>query len=284
MAFKNIFSSAYAIVENVTYNGSRKFLTFDLVLYRDSSKSFETGRMQYQVEGNLTTYDIDSVITAVPSGLEKEALPADFDFDAFDDFKPYLIGNNPTSDEFTAAGCGELKTGFQYVCEIPPSKDDDGKWPSRITEEYEQIKNPDYDTDNANYNLASGEVRTTTDALTGEEVSVVGAADGTTVNPAWTPEFIDGDDQIVVQLEIKYDWGALHKSTAYAFLDKAGEYWTVTGDTGSVNVSQIDKPFLTTDWDTWFSSTAMDKLNKNIQERIYSWLKTKSEYSAAVNI
>ena len=282
MAFKNIFSSAYAIVENVTYNGSRKSLTFDLVLYRDSTKSFETGRMQYQVDGTLTTFEIDSVITAVPSGLEHEAMPVDFDFDVFDTFKPYLIGNNPTSDEFTLAGNGELRTGQQYVCEVPPQKVNDA-WPSTPTEEFEQIKNPSYDSKNKNVYLTSGEVKTRTHPETGEEESVVGAADGSTPNPAYTPEFIDGA-QIIEWHKIKYDWGVLSKSTACAFVDKDGDYWTVTGDTGSVNVSQIDKPFLTTDWDTWFSSAAMDKLNKNISERIYTWLKAKAEYKDAVSI
>ena len=50
MAFKNIFNSDYAIVENVHYNGPRKSLTFDLVQYRDNKKTVETGRMHYTTE------------------------------------------------------------------------------------------------------------------------------------------------------------------------------------------------------------------------------------------
>mgnify|MGYP000096539351 CR=1 FL=1 len=280
MAFKNIFSSAYAIVENITYNGPRRELSFDLVLYRDSHKEVETGRMRYSVDGNLTTYEIDSVITTVPAGLEHEAMPADFDFDVFDTFKPYLIGNNPTHDEFTEAGCGELKTGFQYCCEFPPAPNSEsGKWPFSYTEEHEQIVNPDFDSDNANEFLASGQVV----EIKGRD-DVVGAADGSTRNPYYTPEFIEGEEQIIQWHKIKYDWGALHKSTDYAFLDKDGDYWVVSGNTGSIDVQQIDKPFLTTDWDTWFSSSAMDKLNKNISERIYTWLKAKPEYKDAVDI
>ena len=284
MAFKNIFSSTYAIVENVNYNGPRKELSFDLVLYRDTHKEVETGRMSYRVEGNLTTFEIDSVITDVPSGLEHEAMPADFDFDVFDTFKPYLIGNNPTHDEFTFAGCGELKTGFQYCCEIAPSQNDDGEWPSSPTDEHEQIDNPDYDSDNANEFLAAGQVIEVGTEKEPEEV--VGAADGSTPNPFWTPAKIDGE-QIYTWHKIKYEWGALHKSTHYAFLDKDDDYWVVSGNTGengSVDVQQIDKPFLDTDWEKWFSATAMDKLNKNISERIYTWLKTKAEYKDAVSI
>jgi hypothetical protein len=284
MAFKNIFSSAYAIVENVNYEGSRRDLTFDLVLYRDSSKSFETGRMQYRVDGNLATFEIDSVITAVPAGLEHEAMPDDFDFDVFDTFMPYLIGNNPTAAEFTEAGGGELKTGFQYVCEDKPTRNDtDDTWPHTYSEEREKLKNPDYDVATSNEFLASGEVASNE---FGEDI--VGAADGSTPNPVYTPEFIVGD-QIIEWHKIKYDWGALHRSTDYAFLDKDDDYWIVSGNIGeggggNINVQQIDKPFLTTDWDTWFSSAAMDKLNKNLSERIYSWLKTKPEYKDAVSI
>ncbi len=283
MAFKNIFSSNYAIVENINYNGPRKSLTFDLVLYRDSHKEVETGRMQYRVEGTLTEYEIESVITDVPAGIEHEAMPADFDFDVFDTFKPYLIGNNPTHDEFTLAGCGELKTGFQYCCEFPPAVNvESGKWPFSYTEDHEQIDNPNYDSDNGNEFLASGEVRTLTEPG-GKTVDIVGAADGSTRNPHYTPEFIDGD-QILEWHPIKYEWGALHKSTACVFVDSKGDYWTVSGNTGSRDVQKIDKPFLNTDWDTWFSSGALDKLNKNISERIYSWLKTKPEYEDAVSI
>ncbi|SVA00787.1 uncharacterized protein METZ01_LOCUS53641 [marine metagenome] len=283
MAFKNIFSSTYAIVENVNYNGPRKALSFDLVLYRDSHKEVETGRMQYHIDGGLTTFEIDSVITTVPAGLEHEAMPADFDFDVFDTFKPYLIGNNPTHDEFTLAGCGELKTGFQYICEIPPQKDDDGEWPSSPTEEHEQIDNPDYDEDNGNEFLAAGEVVEVGTAEKPEEI--VGAADGSTWNPFYTPLKIDGD-QIYEWHKIKYGWGALHRPTDYAFLDKDGDYWIVSGNmgSGSVDVQQVDKPFLDTDWDTWFSATAMDKVGKNISERIYTWLKAKPEYKDAVDI
>jgi hypothetical protein len=281
MAFKNIFSSTYAIVENVNYNGPRRELSFDLVLYRDTHKEVETGRMQYRVDGNLTTFEIDSVITDVPSGLEHEAMPADFDFDVFDTFKPYLIGNNPTHDDFTLAGCGELKTGFHYVCEIPPSQDDEGEWPSTPTDDHEQIDNPDFDSDNANEFLAAGQVIEVGTAKEPEEL--VGAADGSTPNPFWTPAKIDGE-QIYIWHKIKYEWGALARDTAFAFVDKDGDYWVVSGNTGSVDVQQIDKPFLTTDWDTWFSATAMDKLNKNISERIYTWLKAKSEYKDAVSI
>jgi hypothetical protein len=287
MAFKNIFSSAYAIVENVNYNGSRKSLTFDLVLYRDSHKESETGRMQYQVDGNLGTFEIDSVITDVPSGItfdgkhswvSHEAMPEDFDFDVFDDFKPYLIGNSPTHVEFTEAGCGELKTGFQYVCEIPPSKNDDGTWPHTYLKEWEQIDNPDYDSDNANEFLAAGEVV----EVPGSD-DIVGAADGSTLNPLYSPEKINGDQKVEWH-KISYAWAALHRSTAYAFIDKDGDYWVVSGDTGSIDVQQIDKPFLDTDWETWFSASAMDKVGKNLQERIYSWLKTKTEYKDAVDI
>jgi hypothetical protein len=289
MAFKNIFSSIYAIVENVHYNGSRKALSFDLVLYRDSHKEVETGRMQYHVDGGLTTFEIDSVITTVPAGLEHEAMPADFDFDVFDTFKPYLIGNNPTHDEFTEAGCGELKTGFQYLCEIPPSKNDDGEWPSSPKTDsndnpvYNQIDNPDYDEDNGNEFLAAGEVVEVGSAEKPEEI--VGAADGSTWNPFYTPLKIDGE-QIYTWHKIKYGWGALHKSTDYTFLDKDGDYWIVSGNMGSglVDVQQVDKPFLDTDWDTWFSATAMDKVGKNISERIYTWLKARPEYKDAVDI
>jgi hypothetical protein len=280
MAFKNIFSSSYAIVENMNYNGPRKSLSFDLVLYRDSSKEFETGRMQYHVNGNMTTFEIDSVITEVPTGLEHEAMPADFDFDVFATFKPYLVGNNPTSDEFTEAGCGELKTGFQYICEIPPSADDDGNWPSTPTDKKEQLTNPEYtpnDPKTLNEFLGSGEV------IMFNEQEITGELDGTTPNPLHQSEFIDGP-QIIEWNKIKYDWGCLARSTDYTFIDKDGDYWIVTGDTGSINVSKIDKPFLDTDWDTWFSATAMDKLNKNISERVYSWLKTKPEYTDAVSI
>jgi hypothetical protein len=257
MAFKNIFSSIYAIVENVNYNGSRKYLTFDLVLYRDSSKEFETGRMQYQVDGNMTSFEIESVITSIPEGITHEAMPDDFDFDVFDTFKPYLIGNNPTSDEFTEAGCGELKTGFQYICELPPTPNDNGEWPSRLTQEYEVIPNPDYDPD---------------------------IPEGTEGSADWNFPTMMGDEQIRIWHNIKYEWGALHRDTSYAFHDSAGNYWTVSGDTGSINVQQIDKPFLDDDWETWFSSSSMDALNKNISERIYSWLKTKPEYADAVSI
>jgi hypothetical protein len=284
MAFKNIFNSTYAIVENVTYNGSRKELTFDLVLYRDSHKEFETGRMQYQVNGNLKTFEIDSVITAIPSGIEHEADSEDFDFDVFDTFKPFLIGNNPTAPQFTEAGSGELKTGQQYVCEIPPHKNDDGEWPHIFLDEWEQIDNPDYDPDNGNEFLAPGEVVKFAEGPEGVVIEdVVGAADGSSLNPYYTPEFINGD-QIIEWLKLKYEWGVLAKDTNFAFLDKDDNYWIISGDTGSINVQQIDKPFLDDDWDTWFSATAMDKLNKNISERIYTWLKAKPEYKDAVNI
>ena len=278
MAFKNIFSSAYAIVENVNYNGPRRGLSFDLVLYRDSHKEFETGRMQYQGDGNLTTFEIDSVITDVPSGIEHEAMPADFDFDVFDTFNPYLIGNNPTHDEFTEAGCGELKTGFQYLCEILPSQNDDGEWPHTYLEEHEQIDNPAYDSDNGNEFLAAGEVI----EIEGRD-DIVGAAGVLTPNPYYTPEKIDGDQKIEWH-KIRYEWAPLSKSTNYAFLDKDCDYWIVSGDTGSIDVQQIDKPFLDTDWESWFTATAMDKLNKNISERIYTWLKAKPEYKDAVSI
>jgi hypothetical protein len=221
--------------------------------------------MSYQVDGNLGTKEIHSVITAIPAGLEMEALPDDFDFDALATFKPYLVGNNPTADEFTEAGCGELKTGFQYCCEIGPQKstDNDGvlQWPQTGTGTYEQIKNPDYD--------ASIDERN---------------ADGTP-NDDWHPEYIDGDE-IMTPGKIKYDWGCLHKDNNCVFVDKDGDYWEVTGNIGSgaQTVTQLDAPFLTSDWETWFSATAMDKLNKNISERIYSWLKTKPEYKDAVSI
>ena len=98
MAFKNIFGSAYAVVENIQYNGPRKTLTFDLVQYRSSSMEVESARSTYRLNGNLSTQEIDSVITDVPSGLDHEALPDDFDFDVFDTFKPYLIGNDPSTE------------------------------------------------------------------------------------------------------------------------------------------------------------------------------------------
>lgn len=266
MAFKNIFSSTYAIVENVNYNGPRKALSFDLVLYRDDSKKFETGRMQYQVNGNLTTYEIEAVITDLPSGvtfdgkhsyISHSAMPEDFDFDIFDTFKPFLIGNNPTHVEFTEPGSGELKTGFQYICEMKPEPDDDGKWPFRLLETYNQVPNPTYDPD---------------------------IPEGTEGSEDWNPKMMMGDEQEIEEHEIRYEWGVLHKDMEYAFLDDDGDYWIASGDTGSINVQKIDKPFLDDDWDTWFSATAMDKLNKNIQERIYSWLKTKPEYKDADSI
>jgi len=285
MAFKNIFSSAYAIVENVSYNGSRKSLTFDLVLYRDSNKLQETGRMQYQVDGNMTTFEIESVITAIPAGLDGEALPEDFDFDALATFKPYLVGNNPTAEEFTEAGSGELKTGFQYLCEIGPQKqtNEAGEevWGGTLTGENEQLDNPDYDSNEANEFLAAGEVI----EVEGED-DIVGAADGSTDNPNFTPEFIEGE-QISIPNKIKYDWGCICRDMDFVFVDKAGDYWEVTGNLGGGNtqvVSQLDAPFLASDWDTWFSATAMDKLNKNISERIYTWLKAKPEYKNAVSI
>jgi hypothetical protein len=114
-------------------------------------------------------------------------------------------------------------------------------------------------------------------------VEIVGAADGSTGNPFYTPLKIDGD-QLIEWYKIGYEWGPLHKSTNYAFLDKDGDYWVVSGNTGSINVQQIDAPFLGADWETWFSASAMDKLNKNLSERIYSWLKTKPEYKDAVSI
>jgi hypothetical protein len=266
MAFKNIFSSVYAIVENVNYNGPRKSLTFDLVLYRDSSKHVETGRMSYQVDGNLGTKEIVSVITAIPAGLEMEAYPDDFDFDALATFKPYLVGNSPTADEFTEAGCGELKTGFEYLCEIGPQKvpNEAGEmiWPQTPTGTFEQVKNPDYD--------ASIDERN---------------ADGSP-NDDWEPEFLDGDE-IMTEHKISYAWGALDRTAPDTiYVDKDGDYWEVTGNIGSgaQTITQLDAPFLTSDWDTWFSATAMDKVGKNIQERIYTWLKAKPEYKDAVSI
>mgnify|MGYP007106937283 CR=1 FL=1 len=266
MAFKNIFSSAYAIVENVNYNGPRKSLTFDLVLYRDSFKTVETGRMSYQVHGNRETYEIDSVITAVPAGLEMEAFPADFDFDALAKFKQYLIGNNPTAPEFTEAGSGELKTGMLYLCEIGPQKVTDPEnpdgplvWPKSPGNTYAQLENPDY-SDGINDGLEEGD-------------------------EGYVYQYYDGD-QIFNDTKIKYDWGAIGRDQFKIFVDKDGDYWEVTGNIGSGNqvVTQLDAPFLDADWQTWFSATAMDKLNKNISERIYTWLKAKPEYKDAVSI
>jgi hypothetical protein len=289
MAFKNIFSSAYAIVENINYNGSRKGLSFDLVLYRDSHKEFETGRMTYNVVGTLSTFEIDSVITDVPSGIKfdgkhsfisHEAMPDDFDFDAFDDFKPYLIGNDSGGD-FTE-GTDEDQTGFQYVCEHKPVPNADGEWPNTVLEEREQIDNPAYDSDNANEFLAAGEVVEVGEGENAREA--VGAADGSTPNPYYTPEKIDGDQKVVWH-KIRYEWMAYTKdSDNYVFLDDDGDYWIVSGDTGSIDVQQIDKPFLDTDWATWFSATAMDSKDKNLQSQIYTWLKTKPEYKDAVDI
>jgi len=290
MAFKNIFSSAYAIVENISYNGSRKGLSFDLVLYRDSHKEFETGRMSYQVVGTLSTFEIDSVITDLPSRItfddkhsfiSHEAMPDDFDFDAFDDFKPYLIGND--SGGQYSEGTDEDQTGFQFVCEQKPAPNADGEWPNRMTGEYEQIVNPSYNPEQANAYLAAGEeVEVGIDQIT--KKTIVGEVDGSTPNPYYTPEKINGD-QIIEWHKIRYEWMAYTRDTDnYVFLDDDGDYWIVSGDTGSKDVQQIDKPFLDTDWATWFSATAMDAKDKNLQSQIYTWLKTKPEYKDAVKI
>jgi len=259
MALKNIFNSPYAIVENVNYNGPQKDLTFNLVLYSDSSKGDETGRMSYRVHGQLTTYEIDSVITSIPEGLDGEALPEDFDFAAFDDFSSYLIGNDPTEDLF------KEKTGFMYVCEAPPHKDDDGNWPMQLTDEHEKLPNPDYDADIPK-----------TITVDGEEVT----------NPDYVDEQFVKGEQIKVALPIKYDWGPLNYDVNFAILDKKGDYWKVSGSLGTdqAKVTKIDKPFLDSDWATWFSSAAMDPKDKNIQERIYEWLKTKPEYKDAEDV
>jgi hypothetical protein len=258
MAFKNIFSSTYAIVENTNYNGPRKELSFDLVLYRDSSKMFETGRMQYRVEGGAETFEIDSVITKIPAGLEHEAMPDDFDFDVFDTFKQYLVGEDPTADEFTAAGSGELKTGLMYLCEHKPEPNDtDGSWPFKLEEQTVTVPNERYD-----------------DSI----------PEGTEGADDWNPKTVETIQQVKVYQKIKYDWSCLARRQDYIFVDKNDDMWTVTGDTGSIKVQQVSDPFLSTDWATWFSASAMDKLNKNLSERIYSWLKTKPEYKDAVSI
>ena len=264
MAFKNIFNSDYAIVENVHYNGPRKSLTFDLVQYRDNKKTVETGRMHYTVDGNTDTVDIDSVITAPPAGLDGEAYPEDFDFDAIKNFKIYLVGNNPASGSIFAADGPdeELKTGFVYRCDTAPQKNDAGEWPQTPTEEYEQIPNPDYDEDIDEF-----------------------AADGTP-NEGWQPEFINGD-QVFTKEKIRYDWGCVAPTDQFKiFKDKSGKYWEINGNVGSGEqlVLEIDAPFLTDDWDTWFSATAMDAKDKNVSSQIYSWLKTKTEYEDAVDI
>ena len=259
MALKNIFNSAYAIVENVNYNGPQKDLSFNLVLYRDDTNEVETGRMSYRVHGQLTTYEIDSVITSIPAGLDMEAMPDDFDFDAFDDFMPYLIGNDPTEKDF------DERTGFMYTCEMKPHKNDDGEWPMQLTDEHEKLPNPDYDASIPN-----------TIEVDGEEV----------VNPDYVDEQFVRGEQIKIALPIKYDWGPLNKDINYAIVDKAGDYWQVSGTLGTnqAKVTKIDKPFLDSDWKTWFSAAAMDPKDKNLQERIYEWLKTKPEYEDAEDV
>ncbi len=259
MAFKNIFSSTYAIVENVNYNGPSKDLSFDLVLYSDSSKGDETGRMSYRVHGKLTTYEVDSVITSIPAGLDHEAMPDDFDFDAFDDFKSYLIGNSPTENLF------KEKTGFMYMCEFPPAADDDGNWPSQLTDEHEKLANPDYDATIPKTITVDGEVVT---------------------NPDYVDEQFVRGEQIKIALPISYEWGPLNKDVNFAIKDKSGNYWKVSGTLGtsSATVTQVDKPFLDDDWATWFSASAMDVKDKNLQKRIYAWLKTKPEYEDALDV
>ncbi len=138
MAFKNIFGSIYAVVENIHYNGPRRQLSFDLVQYTNSRKEVETGRMHYQVKGDLTTFEVESVITSVPSGIEHEAMPDDFDFDLFDSFKPYLIGNSPD-----AALADSDRVGYCYVCEHKPAKSEaTGEWPNHSEEYTEEVDNP----------------------------------------------------------------------------------------------------------------------------------------------
>ena len=60
----------------------------------------------------------------------------------------------------------------------------------------------------------------------------------------------------------------------------------MANDTATVTqtVNEVTGPFLESDWNTWFSSTAMDAKDKNLQSQIYAWLKTKPEYKDAVDI
>ena len=106
------------------------------------------------------------------------------------------------------------------------------------------------------------------------------------VNPDYVDEQFVRGEQIKIALPIKYDWGPLNKDINYAIVDKAGDYWQVSGTLGTnqAKVTKIDKPFLDSDWKTWFSAAAMDPKDKNLQERIYEWLKTKPEYEDAEDV
>jgi|TARA_B100001750_G_C15453015_1_gene570014 hypothetical protein len=248
MAFKNIFGSIYAVVENIHYNGPRRQLSFDLVQYTNSRKEVETGRMHYQVKGDLTTFEVESVITSVPSGIEHEAMPDDFDFDLFDSFKPYLIGNSPD-----AALADSDRVGYCYVCEHKPAKSEaTGEWPNHSEEYTEEVDNPTYDENEA-----------------------VSESNPKKITETKTRKVYD---------KIKYEWNSAYRSTSNIYLDKAGKYWEVTGQPGSHTVTEISAPFLSADWDTWFSATSMDAKDKNISSQIYNWLKTRDEYSGATKV
>ena len=254
MAFKNIFGSAYAVVENIQYNGPRKTLTFDLVQYRSSSKEVETARSTYRVNGNLRTSEIDSVITAVPSGIEHEAMPDDFDFDVFDTFKPYLIGNGADK---ALENDGQNSAGYHYICEHKPQKSEaTGEWPSHSEEYTEEVEtdNPDYDSEKAESESNPKKI---------------------TITETKTRKVFD---------KIKYEWQPHHQRYDCVFIDKDGDYWEVTGQPGSHTVTQINAPFLAATWDTWFSASAMDAKDKNISSQIYNWLKTRDEYKDAVKV
>ena len=249
MAFKNIFGSAYAVVENIQYNGPRKTLTFDLVQYRSSSMEVESARSTYRLNGNLSTQEIDSVITDVPSGLDHEALPDDFDFDVFDTFKPYLIGNDP-STELKGNSVG---TGCQYVCEHKPYKSEKTGWDLTFEQYYEDEPNPDYDP---KLDMSKPENQGNT-----KTISVL--------------------KEKKIYRKIKYDWNSLHRRYDCVFIDKDGAYWEVTGQPGSHSVTKIDKPFLAADWDSWFSAKGMDAKDKNISSQIYNWLSERPEFKDA---
>ena len=260
MALKNIFNSNYAVVDNISYSNQERGLLFDLVMYSDSEKQNEKTRVGYTLDGNLEILEIGGVITVVPEECKYEAMPVDFDFTLIDSFKPYIIAAGATDKELAG------KEGFYFLCDAPPHQDDDGEWPFRWLEEHEQISNPDYDASIPEKIPFEG-------GLSEHDVDEV-------PNPLWQPKMIKGDQKRTF-LKIKYDWGALNRDTNKAFIDPDGNYWRILPN---LKVSQIDKPFLSTDWDTWFSIAAMGEKDKNLTERIYSWIKTQVGFEAVTNV
>ena len=259
MAIKNLLNSDYAVVDGIAYDKKGRNLSFNLILYDTSAKTYELNRLFYNLNGNLEVIDTGGVITTAPAVCNYEEEVADFDFDLYKSYKSYIIGS----------GSKLGREGYMWVCENPPQQDQDGNYP--FVDEEVEVTNPDFE-----------EFGSTMTVSAQNQSAAIGSS-----SPEGGTVVIDVPEKITINriktLPLKYDWGALSKKVdGVVFKDPAGKYFDVTKTAieypNSYKVREVKKPFTSDEWDKWFGISVMDAKDINIMSQVYSWLDTQAGF------